>query len=1237
MKTRRFTLSSVLAGMALLALFVPSGAWPSLAQTQASGVELVGQIGGAIYAVAIQGSYAYVGVGPRLFILDVADPAYPLIVGQTAAMSGVVQDVTVAGNYAYVADRGSNNKGLIIINVADPTAPTEVGFYDAPSDVTRVAVAGNYAYITTESVGLHIINVSDPTAPTLASIYDMPGRSFGVALTSSYAYVANYDAGLRIINVANPAAPALASVYDTPGYARAVALVGNYAYVADGSGGLRIINVANPMAPFEVGFYNTVGYAWDVSVAGDYAYLAYGGSGLRIINVANPYAPTEVGFYDIPGFAQSATAAGNYVYFTDEDDELRIIDVTNPATPAEISSFDTPGWAFDVAVAGNYAYVAGYTRGLRLISVVNPAAPTEVGFYDTPWAALGVEAAGNYAYVADGISGLRIINTSDPAAPTEAGFYDTPDRAEDVAVAGNYAYVADGTSGLRIVSIINPTAPNETGSYDTPGYALGVAVAGNYAFIADEISGLRIINVSNPTSPFQIGFYDTPYLAEDVVVIGNYAYVADGTSGLHIVDVTNPAAPVQVSIYDDMLGYAKGVAVAGGYAYVADAYAGLRIIDITNPSTPSQAGFFATPSQASNVAVADDHIYVADGNSGLVILRHTSNGNDTTPPAAVTNLASAPGPNPGQVTLSWTAPGDDGSGDGPATEYDIRYSSTPINESNWASTTQVSGEPTPSNPGSAQQMTACCLTTGTRWYFAIETVDNVGNWSALSNVPSLQDIGLRPNTRGYRFPNYGGINRDDYTISDMRRMFGNDAVCWMAGTVCIVKPTAELWNTFANKIMLGGHCDGMASTSLRFFKGVDSLARFQPGANVTHDLQLGNVRRHIAYYFVEQLTDPVAHYKEQVRQNLPSATLNQLRSAMSGSMPDPTTLFVRQAGQGGHAITPYAIQERGNAVHWIWVYDNNHPDDANRRMTINTSNNTWRYNLGSGYGTWNGDANTHTLGVVPISEYAKQPVCPWCSGRITTLDGSSSGQVWLAGHGHLLITDSQGQRIGYMGSQFVNEVPGAYAGIIDGGLGIEIEPFYTLPLSDSYSILLDGQTLTQRETVAVAQFGPSYVASIGNMTLEPTSHDGLMFAPDGTELAFQPSDDNEATLTLALDGTSESNQVQIKGADISAGQVVTLTLDSENSQLVFNNLQSSGGEYDLEIHRSGTAGDQRFFHSELVILATDTHFVDYGGWDGSGPMTLYVDHGSDGTIDETWILDNEATRSINLPIILKDD
>jgi hypothetical protein len=133
------------------------------------------------------------------------------------------------------------DKGLRVINVADPAHPTEVGFYDTPGYARGVAVSGSYAYVA-DGDGLRVINVADPAHPTEVGFYDTPGIAEGVAVSGSYAYVATWD-GLRVINVADPAHPTEVGFYDTPGWAHGVAVSGSYAYVANGGGGLVILRM----------------------------------------------------------------------------------------------------------------------------------------------------------------------------------------------------------------------------------------------------------------------------------------------------------------------------------------------------------------------------------------------------------------------------------------------------------------------------------------------------------------------------------------------------------------------------------------------------------------------------------------------------------------------------------------------------------------------------------------------------------------------------------------------------------------------------------------------------------------------------------------------------------------------------------------------------------------------------------------------------------------------------------
>ena len=107
---------------------------------------------------------------------------------------------------------------------------------------------------------------------------------------------------------------------------------------------------------------------------------------------------------------------------------------------------------------------------------------------------------------------------------------------------------------------------------------------------------------------------------------------------------------------------------------------------------------------------------------------------DAVAPMPVADL-TASDPTTNSITLSWTAPGDDGN-NGTASQYDIRHSTALITEANWSSAAQVSGEPAPQSAGTSQSMNVAGLDPSTLYYFAIRSADEVPNWSGLSNVAS---------------------------------------------------------------------------------------------------------------------------------------------------------------------------------------------------------------------------------------------------------------------------------------------------------------------------------------------------------------------------------------------------------------------------------------------------------------------------------------------------------------------
>jgi hypothetical protein len=105
---------------------------------------------------------------------------------------------------------------------------------------------------------------------------------------------------------------------------------------------------------------------------------------------------------------------------------------------------------------------------------------------------------------------------------------------------------------------------------------------------------------------------------------------------------------------------------------------------------------------------------------------------DQTPPGVVSNLAASTVGST-NVTLGWTAPGDDGMS-GVLTTYDLRWSNQPITVENFSSATPMAVQPAPVTGGTAQTYVVLSLTPGTTYSFALRAADEAGNWSGMSNV-----------------------------------------------------------------------------------------------------------------------------------------------------------------------------------------------------------------------------------------------------------------------------------------------------------------------------------------------------------------------------------------------------------------------------------------------------------------------------------------------------------------------
>jgi hypothetical protein len=218
----------------------------------------------------------------------------------------------------------------------------------------------------------------------------------------------------------------------------------------------------------------------------------------------------------------------------------------------------------------------------------------------------------------------------------------------------------------------------------------------------------------------------------------------------------------------------------------------------------------------------------------------------------------------------------------------------------------------------------------------------------------------------------------------------------------------------------------------------------------------------------------------------------------------------------------------------------------------------------------------------------------------------------------------------------VSDIPDAYKIIIDGGLGVEGPEVYALPLNNSYTISLEGQAGIQQDTdpPSVTQFGPGYAVSVEDINLAPGNQGQVNIAADGTQLVYTSENADTPDFILALEGDNESLQAQISEFALDDGSVVTAAIDTDQGNLVLNNAQNNDGTYDLEINSANATGVYTFTHPAIPVSAGDTHYLDYGAWDGSDTMTLNIDEGSDGSIDQTVIL-RQADEQVYIPLVVR--
>ncbi len=537
---------------------------------------------------------------------------------------GPTISVAVDGDLAFLGETAQ----IRVVNISDPSAPTPIGAVELPGPAKTIVVVGNLAYVSCDLRGLVTIDVSDPTNPVIISTYVMGWHIDDLVVSNGHAFVA---AGwtMQIIDLSDPAQPKEVAVHIADMAINGIEVdeQNDLAFLALGFedhwqpsvGQVLIVDVSTPSAPVNLGsvVLSDVRSIRDLTLSGDFVAVLDWGS-LHAVDVSDPTAPAEVANIIVSAGASRIVADNDYLYLPGESEGLWLVDFSDPGQPSVASTLQLQGRPLDVAIGHGHAWVAAEDGDLRVVNLDDKNAPVEVGSYDTLDQSRGATVYENHAYVLD--ENIQVFDISNQLAPVQVSNYSTPGKVNDIQFAGGLAFVAESGGGLRILDISDPSAISEVSSVIESGtYALRLKIIENLVYVTYLDRGLVIYDVTDPSAPVELSafrgapgrFPDLSIAFWDLAIVRDTVYIPVWQAGLWTVDVSDPTAPVDLDLKTDIDG--NTLATNGDFLFVIGGWT-LHTLDISNSRWPQLVNTYQTakfPTSARSMFIAGDLLFLS--------------------------------------------------------------------------------------------------------------------------------------------------------------------------------------------------------------------------------------------------------------------------------------------------------------------------------------------------------------------------------------------------------------------------------------------------------------------------------------------------------------------------------------------------------------------------------------------------------------------------------------------------
>jgi hypothetical protein len=328
-------------------------------------------------AVVLNGrGYFGSGNGGGVYIVDLTNPANPVLLGRVTSTSGgghnSIHEMVIfeQGGRTYLLENfnGTSNKIMKFIDVTDPAAPTFVRDLNPtePQWVHAMVVKGDRLYTSgwgnTSARGrteiYNVSNIATQPASLLGFIDDQASITAGNNMHSAW--------------------PS-----EDQKYLYSAREIGNSA--STNPGDIRVYDIQNPAQPFLIRKISMADLEINATtphnpvVVGDKLYVSWYHAGLQLFDLADPARPNRVGQYDTyqPAFTEEDQRA------IDASDPTDMVCGRSVSTGQAITGYEG-AWAVFASLGEDRVLIGDMAKGLFIVDVTDATAisPNKVSDYD---------------------------------------------------------------------------------------------------------------------------------------------------------------------------------------------------------------------------------------------------------------------------------------------------------------------------------------------------------------------------------------------------------------------------------------------------------------------------------------------------------------------------------------------------------------------------------------------------------------------------------------------------------------------------------------------------------------------------------------------------------------------------------------------------------------------------------------------------------------------------------------